>query len=86
MKIVLTESQYDTLQQSINEMGPKDWRVRAILHMYDNAESDSERGEISAAVTFKRNSDRNKILDELLDMSYEDILIVAADLGLDPND
>jgi len=86
MKIVLTESQYDTLQQSINEMGPKDWRVRAILHMYDNAESDSERGEISAAVTFKRSSDRNKILDELLDMSYEDILIVAADLGLDPND
>ena len=86
MKIVLTESQYGTLQQSINEMGPKDWRVRAILHMYDNAESDSERGEISAAVTFKRSSDRNKILDELLDMSYEDILIVAADLGLDPND
>ena len=86
MKIVLTESQYDTLQQSINEMGPKDWRVRAILHMYDSAESDEERNEIATIVTFKKNSDRNKILDELLDMGYDDISMVASDLGLYPDD
>jgi hypothetical protein len=86
MKIVLTESQYGTLQQSINEMGPKDWRVRAILHMYDSAESDEERDEIASIVTFKKNSDRNKILDELLDMGYDEISIVAADLGLYPDD
>ncbi len=86
MKIVLTESQYDTLQQSVNEMGPRDWRVRAILHMYDNAESDEERDEIASIVTFKKKSDRNKILDELLDMGYDEISIVAADLGLYPDD
>jgi hypothetical protein len=86
MKIVLTESQYDTLQQSVNEMGPRDWRVRAILHMYDSAESDEERDEIASIVTFKKNSDRNKILDELLDMGYDEISIVAADLGLYPDD
>ncbi len=86
MKIVLTESQYDTLQQSVNEMGPRDWRVRAILHMYDNAESDEERDEIASIVTFKKKSDRNKILDELLDMGYDEISIVAADLGLYTDD
>jgi hypothetical protein len=86
MEIVLTESQFNVLKQNIEEMGPRDWRVRAILHMYDSAESDVERNEISAAVTFRRNSDRNKILAELLDMSYEDIVIVAADLGLYPDD
>jgi hypothetical protein len=67
-------------------MGPKDWRVRAILHMYDSAESDEERDEIASIVTFKKNSDRNKILDELLDMGYDEISIVAADLGLYPDD
>jgi hypothetical protein len=54
--------------------------------MYDSAESDEERDEIASIVTFKKNSDRNKILDELLDMGYDEISIVAADLGLYPDD
>lgn len=83
MKLILTEDEVKRLVKSIiNEMGPRDWRLVAIMKMWDDAQSIEERRHISNIVTNKENSDREKVLNYLHDFDHSEMSEVADRLGL----
>lgn len=83
MKLFLSEDEIKSLVKStINEMGPKDWRLKAIMQMFDDSTSNHERRKISLVVVNNHNSNRDEILSALQDFGHDDMSEVAERLGL----
>jgi len=83
MKLFLSEDQVKSLVKStINEMGPRDWRLKTIMQMFDDASSNIIRRKISHVVVNNHNCNRDEILSTLQDFGHEDMSDVAERLGL----
>lgn len=81
---ILSEQEIGKLvSQTINEMGPKDWRVKEILRMWDENGSPEMKNLISTIVSMKRHDSRERLESDLLDTSHEDLSDIADELGLE---
>ena len=88
MKIKITEKQVKLLaeQMELNEMGPKDWRVKATMEKYDHAFEIGDyktMDHIADVVTTRKTASRERIFNCLLDMDYNDMSQVVDLLELD---
>lgn len=82
-KNILSEREIQNLvSQTINEMGPKDWRVKEILKMWDEDPSIEMRSLLSTLVSMKRHDSRERLESDLLDTSHEDLSDISDELGL----
>lgn len=83
MKLFLSENQIKSLvKTTINEMGPRDWRLKAIMQMFDDSKSNHERRKISLIVANNTNCNRDEILGSLQDFGNEEMTEAAERLGL----
>ena len=83
MKSFLSEDEIKSLVKStITEMGPRDWRLKAIMQMFDESTSNHEKRKISLVVFNNTNCNRDEILDSLHDFDHEEMSAAAERLGL----
>jgi hypothetical protein len=83
MKSFLSENEIKNLVKSvINEMGPRDWRLKSIMQMFDDSKSNHEKRKISLVVVNNTKCDRDEILDALHDFDHDEMSEVAQRLGL----
>lgn len=83
MKLFLSENQLKSLvKTAINEMGPRDWRLKEIMQMFDDSTSNHERRKISLVVCNNTNCNRDEILNSLHDFGHEEMTDAAERLGL----
>ena len=68
--------------RNLNEMSPKDIHFKAILAMYDKGGSFTKK-KVAVAVSNNPNASRNKIVDDLKDLDYHEILDAEDQLGID---
>lgn len=68
--------------RNLNEMSPKDIHFKAILAMYDKGASFTKK-KVAVAVSNNPNASRNKIIDDLKDLNYHEILDAEDQLGID---
>ena len=66
---------------TISEMSPNDVHFRHIIGMFDKGGSFTKK-KVAAVVTKNPNSNRNKIIDYLQDMDYNEIIDVEDELGI----
>jgi hypothetical protein len=83
MKSFLSESEIKNLVKSvISEMGPRDWRLKAIMQMFDDSKSNHEKRKISLVVVNNTKCNRDEILDMLQEFDHEEMTNAAERLGL----
>lgn len=69
------------LESVVSEMGVNDVHFKNILRTYDHGGPFTKK-KVAVAVTKNPNSNRNKIVDNLRDMDYEEIIQVEDDLRI----
>lgn len=67
--------------RNLTEMSPKDIHFKAILAMYDKSNSFGKK-KVGVAVSNNPNASRNKIIDDLKDLDYHEILDAEDKLGI----
>lgn len=67
--------------RNLTEMSPNDVHFRAIITLFDRGGSFT-RKKVGAAVSKNPNASRNKIIDDLKDMDYSEILDVEDELRI----
>lgn len=83
MKSFLSEEEIKSLVKSVvTEMGPRDWRLIAIMQMFDESQSNHERRKISLIVCNKPNCSREQLLNALHDFDHDEMSEAAEKLGL----
>lgn len=76
------KKKYNTFAESVvTEMGVNDVHFKNILRTYDHGGPFTKK-KVAAAVTKNPNSSRNKIIDNLRDMDYEEITQVEDELRI----
>jgi hypothetical protein len=68
--------------ESVNEVGPNDWHFKAIMKMWDTANSFG-RKKIGAVVCNDPKADRNDVARQLRNYGYKEVTHVTDKLGLD---
>jgi hypothetical protein len=69
-------------QSVFNEVGPNDWHFKAIMKMWDTANSFS-RKKIGVVVCNNPKADRNDVARTLRNYGYKEVTHVTDKLGLD---
>jgi hypothetical protein len=73
---------HELTEGKVNEMGPNDVHFKQVMNFYDKGSASTKKA-ISIFVSGKPNANRNKIVDDLGDMGYDEILDVVDHFKLD---
>lgn len=68
--------------RNLTEMSPNDTHFKSIMNMYDKGGSFTKK-KVAVAVSNNPNTSRNKIVDDLKDLDYHEILYAVDQLGID---
>jgi hypothetical protein len=71
------------MYNKVNEMGVNDVHLKNVLKYFDSLEDERERQMVGFAVTRRYTSNREEIIDALVnDIDYEDIIEIEDELGI----
>ncbi len=68
--------------RNLTEMSPNDTHFKSIMKMYDKGGSFTKK-KVGAVVSKNPNASRNRIIDDLKDMGYHEIIDAEDELGID---
>ena len=68
--------------RNLTEMSPNDTHFKSIMSMYDKGGSFTKK-KVGAAVSKNPNASRDRIMDDLKDMDYHEIIDTEFQLGID---